>query len=170
MMNLKDLWVGDVIRIKSSGEIAHFHSIVNNKAQVKLPNGQLLIVDPDNLENYEEPVSEPDPFPELAETPASSTPSLKSSASFPTTLDLHMEKLNPDMARARPERILSYQLEALEDYMEAAEQRGIKIVTLIHGKGTGVLKAETLHLLKGRPAVKFTVATNDGGAVEVWLR
>ena len=66
--------------------------------------------------------------------------------------------------------ILAIQLKALDNYLDAVEAAGIPYVTIIHGRGTGVLKSETIHALKGRPRVKHWIEVHKGGALEVLMR
>ena len=54
--------------------------------------------------------------------------------------------------------------------MDNAENAGLKLLTIIHGKGTGVLKSETIHMLKGRSSVMQWIEVHQGGAQEVWLK
>jgi len=164
MINIDDLWVGDKLSHRKTGEKGTFDGVLSGQVKFKTANG-IKLVSPQDLDLYvEEEKEEALTFEDEAE--ASSKYDLWN---FPKSLDLHIERLSPSHLNAQPERILSLQLEALENYLDAAEQSHIKIVTIIHDKGTGVLKAETHHRLKARSSVKFFVEASQGGAVEVWM-
>jgi len=169
MIKLEDLWVGDDVRITSTRETGKFQKISNGHAVIILSQGGDKIVPAHDLELYIPTTIEPDPFPDLNPTPTKDS-NKTNFHEFSSSIDLHIAALKPDLARAMPERIIMYQLEALENYLENAEAAGLKFFTIIHGKGKGVLKTETYHMLKGRESVKFTVEAHNGGAVEVWLR
>jgi DNA-nicking Smr family endonuclease len=52
----------------------------------------------------------------------------------------------------------------LEDYLEACQEQGLTHLKIIHGKGTGQLKARVRHLLAQNPAVAHLAdAAADGG-------
>lgn len=163
MLDLKDLWNGDLLRIVSSNQIGTFEGMSGDKAKVKIGNA-IITVAASDLERHE-----------LKETPETfflEEDKSKKSLDFhlfESTLDLHIEKLAPQMKNMLPVRILSYQLEALDNYIQRAELKSSRILTIIHGKGRGVLKSEVKHYLEGRKSVKIMFETNDGGALEVHL-
>ena len=166
MVILEELWVGDAVRIIATGETGKFHSHANGMATILLDTGSRRQLSAAQLELYE-PKEVEDALDLNLEEPEKASLSFHN---FPSSIDLHIDKLNPSMANARPERILSYQSEAIREYLNNAESVGLKFVTIIHGKGTGVLKAETLHILKTNENVNYIVEVKDGGAVEVWLK
>jgi DNA-nicking Smr family endonuclease len=50
------------------------------------------------------------------------------------------------------------------DYLEACREKGLFLVKIVHGKGTGQLKARVRSLLAGNPlVVHFTDADSDAG-------
>jgi DNA-nicking Smr family endonuclease len=52
----------------------------------------------------------------------------------------------------------------LNDYLEAAGQKGFKEVRIIHGKGTGVLRRRVHSVLESHPMViSFGEASSDAG-------
>ncbi|HMU04390.1 MAG TPA: Smr/MutS family protein, partial [Saprospiraceae bacterium] len=88
---------------------------------------------------------------------------------FDHTLDLHLEKLAPHMQNELPARILEFQVQKSEVFIREAISKKYPHITIIHGKGAGVLKEQIEAQLKGFPQVRFTFSKNGGGAVEVWL-
>ena len=87
--------------------------------------------------------------------------------SFSDILDLHIEKLNPEMKNEIPQLILNYQLKIAKEYILEAIRRKRLSVTIIHGKGTGALKMEIDQLLKDFQEIYFTKSVNEGGAIEI---
>ena len=167
MINPKELWIGDKLLHSSTGEVGTFDGSANGKIRFKT-GSKVLLLAPQALSIYTE-VEKEEPFQFDDEPESTSAPSYDP-FNFPASIDLHIEKLDAAYLNAQPERILSIQLGALDNYLDAAEQSAVKIVTIIHGKGTGVLKAETEHRLKARESVNFYVEAHQGGAVEVWLK
>jgi len=166
MVDLKELWVGDKLRIIKSQKVGTFEGVNKGKARIEV-GSKILLVPAHNLELYVEPIIEEIPFASEEDKPSSPY----SSHTFPDTIDLHIETLAPEMASALPARILQYQLQRLSDYLDQAEVLGIKYITIIHGKGSGVLKEEVLHLLKGRNAVKYILEGSlNSGATEVHMK
>jgi len=81
-----------------------------------------------------------------AKTSAGRAPSLPETPQFevemPPSLELDLRGLTGDEAVARAER-----------YIEQAAVHGLKLVRIIHGKGTGALRARTQEVLRGHPRV-----------------
>jgi hypothetical protein len=92
------------------------------------------------------------------------------SPNLPNSIDLHIEVLAPQMTGMPAGSIIEYQLEACKNFIMASIAANKQHVTIIHGKGQGVLKREVEALLAtfGQQA-RFKIPKNDGGAVEVWL-
>ena len=163
MVVLSDLWVGDKLVIISSNRLVTFIGVNGQRARVKF-GAKILLVKPDNLDIYKE-----------TETPETITFEEDKSATldfhnFPTSLDLHINVLAPHLENQLPVRILSHQIAALDEYLDNAEKKGARIVTIIHGKGTGALRTEVHHILKNRQSVMFFYDSNDGGAAEVHFK
>lgn len=162
MIDLKDIWIGDKVRLISNGEIGIFNGISEGKAIIIL-HGKKELIPGDNLSLVEDTPEEEEILFEPIEKKALSFHNI------PTSIDLHIEQLAPEMKNDNPITILSYQLRKLDEYVSTAETAGLKYITIIHGKGTGVLKKEVEHFLKGREKVKFLIEVHDGGALEVHL-
>ncbi len=163
MLDLKELWNGDLLRIISSNQIGTFEGISGTKAKIKV-GASIITIAADDLEKHE-----------IKETPQTffldEDKKTKSTDFhlFSPELDLHIEKLAPHMRNMLPARILSYQMEALDNYFQQAELKSSRILTIIHGKGKGVLKSEVKHYLAGKKSVKLMFEVHDGGALEVHL-
>ncbi len=172
-INLTDLWIGDILRIQPSGKIGKYEGIgKNGKARIKYGK-KILLIESERLEvitdieiqkNHElylEKHSEP-LIPNLPKTPTYT--------SFKNELDLHIIKLNPDLENSHPQMILDHQLVMCRAFINDAIEKKKNVITLIHGKGTGALKEEVLHLLKEFANVRFAISVNGDGAQEVWLK
>jgi len=59
----------------------------------------------------------------------------------------------------------------VEEFLEVARERGSRSVTIVHGRGTGVLRRRVRALLARHPSVeRYADATGRaGGATVVWL-
>ncbi|MBK8053495.1 MAG: Smr/MutS family protein [Saprospiraceae bacterium] len=169
-MNLKELWTGEKVMIKSSGRIGIFEGInAEGKARIKYEN-KIFLVTAQNLEI----VPEKEVFPDIHEYLKRENNIIKADnktikVSFDHTIDLHIEKLAPHMKNELSGRILDYQLEKTRLFIRDAIDRNYPHITIIHGKGQGVLKSEIEHILKDYHQIRFTFSKNGGGAVEVWL-
>ena len=85
-------------------------------------------------------------------------------------IDLHIEKLNHNLVNALPERIVDVQLKAFEQYMDLVVKHKLKFVTIIHGKGKGVLMTAIHTFLAVIPEVNHFIPVNNNGATEVYLK
>ncbi|MBK8519027.1 MAG: Smr/MutS family protein [Saprospiraceae bacterium] len=168
-MNLSELWTGEKVRIKSSGRIGRFQGVNNNgKARIKSEEKIFLV----NLENLEV-LPESEYFPNMDEfLNQDSIIQVKSkplNINFNSTLDLHIDKLAPEKQNDTPGRIMDYQLQQSQNFIEEAIRKKYPHITIIHGKGQGVLKNAIEHQLSQYNEVRFTFSKNGGGAVEIWL-
>ena len=168
-MNLKDLWMGETVLIKSSGKSGKFEGInKEGKARVNV-RGKILLVTEANLEIITEKELFPDIHEFLNKDTTFAAQSRPIKTAFDHTLDLHMEKLAPHMVNDLPSGILEFQLQKSELFIREAIEKRYPHITIIHGKGQGVLKSEIEHQLTQFHQVRFTFSKNGGGAVEVWL-
>ena len=160
-INIDDLWIGDQVKIISTGQVGKFHGKEGDQVKIEV-EFQNVLVESNDIDLYEDPiVVQPLRFDdEMVE------PNIKVASS----IDLHMETLAPEMSNQLPARIRDYQLMRAKDYIMKSIAAKKSIITIIHGKGTGVLKSELGHMLKQISEVRFTFDRNKGGATEVWLR
>lgn len=168
MIDVNDLWIGDVVRLKRSGRVGRFDGIATN-GKIKVKLGEKIVVTtqinlelakesdlPDSLSKYK---------PNIIQAKSSSLGSPISNV-----IDLHIEVLNPSLINGQPERIISYQINAARAFINQSLANQRRIVEIIHGKGQGVLRSEVIHLLSLYDEVDFTFPKNDGGSTEVWLK
>ncbi len=161
-MDLSSLWIGDHVKIRSTLEIGTYEGKLGNDiAIIKVHHKKKEVISSD-LESYTLP--KPKKTLEFLELKEQSVKNITSE------LDLHIEKLSPNLKEAKPERILDYQIKACKQYLKDAITLRRHTVKIIHGKGTGQLKAEVLHILGDYPEVYHNIPANDGGAVDVWFQ
>jgi len=70
-------------------------------------------------------------------------------------VDLHAEKLTPDVLKLNPAEILELQLNTFETQLENAIAHGLADITFIHGVGHHTLRNELHRRLGKHPHVKF---------------
>ncbi len=161
---LKELWIGDFIKVLASNQIGRFTGIAPDmKARVELKGhilefeaSEIILVDDPQVEIEEEeqfqkktPKIEPIQFNSLE------------------SIDLHIEKLSSNHTTLRAERILDIQMNAFKEHFENCILQKSSETEVIHGKGTGVLKNEIHSLLKYHPDVFTYSLIHDGGATQI---
>ena len=167
-MNLKELWIGDQIRLKKSGRIGKFEGIgKGGKARINVGE-KIILATSDNIERYTPPP--PKKLPLFDDEPkAVKVSRLDVEHHSRNQIDLHIDILAPHLANELPVRIIEYQLEAFKIFINDSHERKRSVITIIHGKGEGVLKNHIHVYLQSDPRIKFFSETNRGGATEVWL-
>ncbi len=170
MINLKDLWVGDTVKMKASGKTGKFLGInADGKARIQ-SEGKIILTLAQNLELIPEKELQFDIDEFLKRDHDASQATLEPlKIKFDHTLDLHINKLAPHLENEVSPRILEYQLQQSEIFIKNAIEKKYPHITIIHGKGQGVLKQAIEHQLSLFHQVKITFSKNGGGAVEVWL-
>lgn len=168
-MDLKTLWIGDRVEVLSSSNQGKFEGISKDGRARVLIGEKIFLVMADNIKT----ITEAEYFPDIHEFLKNDISETKKAVplkiKFDHTLDLHLEKLAPHMQNELPARILEFQVQKSEVFIREAISKNYPHITIIHGKGAGVLKEQIEAQLKGFPQVRFTFSKNGGGAVEVWL-
>ncbi|MFZ1749602.1 MAG: Smr/MutS family protein [Saprospiraceae bacterium] len=169
-MNINDLWIGDRVTIKSSGREGVFVGIhQQGKARIKV-NDKILLIQPHNLELISEKEYFFDIDQYLKEDEAPKKPTARATkGNIGHSIDLHIEVLAPHMTHDKPAFILEYQLKMSQEFIRESIARKSSHITIIHGKGQGVLKTAIEHQLSLVDQVKITFSKHGGGAIEVWL-
>lgn len=166
-MNIDELWVGDKLIILESNEIGSFEGEENRKILVKV-NNTIKRFEVWELAIFEEQEKDA-PVKLNIDTPKEDILSQK--MNFKDSIDLHIEKLNPSMLnRNSVTEILRYQCEKCEQFLQKAIQLKHGRITIIHGRGKGVLKEQIQLILATNKNVSVVHETNNGGALEVWLK
>lgn len=167
-MDLNELWVGDKVRIKSNLKIGIFQGIKDGKARIKIGKDTLFCHSDDLMlfEDYGEDFSNLDFLDEATKSESIVDEKLK----FNDTIDLHIEKLKPSYLNRSSAEILNEQLNQCNKFISKALELRFNRVTIIHGRGKGVLKQSVKDLLEGQKRVSVIHEINNGGAFEVWLK
>jgi len=159
---MSDFWIGDKVKIIHSGKTGKFEGEINGNAKIKI-QGKILLIPLKDIELVEE--DDQKYFPPVDSNNKKFVEN--KFKSFSDVLDLHIEKLNPEMKNEIPQMIINYQLKIAKEYILEAIRRKRLSVTIIHGKGTGALKMEIHQLLKGFSEIYFTKSVNKDGAIEI---
>jgi hypothetical protein len=162
---MHNYWIGDWVKILSSGKHGIYGGEINGKAKIKIKKEYILL-------EYCEFELLPEEFIPV-ENDLSVEKKLNISSNkttFDITLDLHIEKLKPSLSNAIPEMILKHQLQKAKEFIESAIENRIFRLVIIHGKGLGALKMEIEHLLGNYPQLNYFITINDGGATEVFFK
>lgn len=161
MLSLDDLWIGDSIRSKKSGRRGTFEGIhASGKARLKSA-GKIYLVLPKDIELFEAQDEEEEIlFNDEVQDEV---------IDYGYSIDLHIEKLRPELENAVPERIIDIQIKSLISFIEDVIQSRKLQVTIIHGKGTGVLRQSVHQILQSYQEVKHFELINQGGATLVRL-
>ena len=173
MVELANLWIGDAVRLKSSGRTGRFAGVnADGKARIDI-EGKVILSGAANLELVPEAQHYTDIDAYLAEEKARETHQVlirsKPQKRLPGVLDLHIDKLAPHLEGQPSGRILEYQLTQSESCMRQAIEQKMPHVTIIHGKGQGVLREAVEQQVRQFSQVKITFSKNGGGALEIWL-
>ena len=164
-MNLDDLWIGDEIQIISSKKIGTFEGINKGKVRVKI-NEKNIHVGVSNIRLVTEKKREinieinSDPKPSFIER----------KMHFNNTIDLHIEKLQESKKNDRAEAILEFQLRKLSEFIEEAIELRCDKAHIIHGKGTGALRMETMNIINNFSEIKSIYPINNDGGITIYLR
>ena len=162
---MPELWIGDAVRILSSKKNGVYEGIFNGKAKIKTQGGYVF-ADLADIEVIPESESSETPTPSNKTEPIA----VKQNKHHDTSLDLHIEKLNPSMKNALPELILNYQLRSAKSFLNDIIKRRLYKSVIIHGKGQGALKMEIEHMVKMYDELNYFQSINDGGAIEIFFK
>ncbi len=161
-MDINELWVGDFLKVKSSGVIGRYKGLNEDKVALNVDN-DIILVSPEDLELIDDIEEETEDKSEEIEE------ALSQYALVPDELDLHIEKLNPKLINSAPQIIFNHQKQAFQQYLNKAFYQKKYAIVIIHGKGEGVLKSEVLNYIRHNKKVFTFQSIHDGGAVEVIL-
>lgn len=85
-------------------------------------------------------------------------------------IDLHIEVLDPSHKAQAFVHVLEIQMEACRNFIEESYANKRNPITIIHGRGEGILRNEIKSLLDHDHRIGLTKTINRGGATEVWFR
>jgi len=166
-MNIKELWVGESVKIISSSRIGRFEGVAGDGRARVSSKGKMYLIKDTNLRIYEVP--KVDKVKEMMQE-MNQRPETTKMLSVDKTIDLHIKTLDPSLVNGLPEHILNHQLSACKSFLSKAITGRLWIVTIIHGKGVGVLRSEVLGLLKDYDEVERIESIKDDGAQRVYFK
>lgn len=158
-----DYWIGDHVWVANLNSEGIFEGEENDMALIRV-KGKTELIPFTQVTRLDE--TEDETGVDLDEFTAHQTGEF-SGVSLKDIIDLHIEVLNPKLVHAEPVQILAHQRNRLRSYLDAVIDKKMGRVTIIHGKGDGVLRSEVLHILSGIPEVRNTEHEEHGGAVVV---
>lgn len=168
-MNLNDLWIGDEVEIIRSGRIGKFQGTNKGKARVEV-GGKILLVPSAGLQLVpEKKFQRIEDIDDLTDKDLVKKTFFQESYAFKPEIDLHIEVLQPSKKNDNPVAILEFQLRRLEEFLNEAVRLRIGKVHIIHGRGTGALRMETLHMIDGIPEKASIYPINNDGGVTVYF-
>lgn len=167
-MNVEDLWIGDRLLVKTINETGTFEGQTSQGLlKVKLEIGE--------VEASKEDV---ELVPELEKKPKVILKNLKPAktklngiANKKDEIDLHIEALLNGSGGSPVKNALSFQLEKCRNFIIGAIERKERHITIIHGKGAGILRKEVYKLLNEfEDKINLITTTNKEGAILVYLK
>jgi hypothetical protein len=163
-MNLDDLWIGDRIRIKSTGVVGRYHGQKSGRPQIQTAEG-IVETDAQDIEPIDE-----EPLEKHAEIKAVPPEiDLKAISKFNAILDLHHDALLKSGHLPPEGPILEWQLLTCQKFISKAHSLQVRRVSIIHGIGAGILKNQVAHLLDQNPDVSDFEPSFDGASFIVYL-
>lgn len=167
MIDWQALWVGDELWDKEHSRMVKFKSKKGSLVEVNYQE-QLFISAVNQLRMPSE--KELNAEKDTENIHDSENQKIKSQTKDPgKVIDLHLDQLPSYIQQAEPTRLLDLKINHCKKYITTARENHHKIITIIHGKGTGILKQEVLAMLNNMEKIRFVIPTQDGGATEVWF-
>ena len=165
-MDLSELWIGDSVKLRSSGKVGtYIGTNAKGRPRVQLED-KVVLTRPNNLEVYEEPIKDDAQL----DLETIESPKVSNAAYLSREIDLHIESLNLSLAHEAPQIILNHQIKRCKAFIESVITVKVSPVTIVHGKGKGQLKLEVEYLLSQYDEYQHSVLTNDGGASQIWFK
>lgn len=171
MLQLDDLWIGDILRCTLTGVKGSYEGKGPDGNVLMKTGNKILVMSIENLElvaDDDRPDLQKillDDIPDQVQTPILKRKRLE----VERFIDLHIQVLAPEMQTGKPEFILEFQLNRFKEYINSAIQSRLTEVTIIHGKGQGILRDQIQKFLDSDPRVKLWKASPDQGSTEVWM-
>ncbi|MCB9310957.1 MAG: Smr/MutS family protein [Lewinellaceae bacterium] len=173
-LKLSDLWIGDEVIMQTSKQKGKYiGQNSNGKLRIQV-NDKVFLTSINNISKVEDQPEFFDIDAFLSSEEANEKAKFennkgKSRKMLHHTIDLHIEILAPEMNNLPSGQILAFQLETFKEFLNTHVEKGTTYITVIHGKGQGVLKEAILNLLKEYPLVKMSSSKNHGGAMDIWF-
>ena len=163
MIQIDELWIGDSLRHRPTGRQGTFEGLFEGQVRIRHANGEIR-----------GSVNEFELVEEIEESPvdvfAEPTQVARTSSSEDHVVDLHVEKIAPDRTHEHPILLRALQNRLGRERLEEAIRAKWPTLTLIHGRGEGVLKSDILQWLQDYEEVQRVESVHAGGATLVHLR
>lgn len=171
---------GDRVQLLDEDLEGEVLSIGPVSIRIRTPDGMELDVPPSELiripgsATSDFQASGPPPEPETGKPrkPTRGRVSGKKDKAPPFEVDLHAEKLFPDLRRVDPYDILDRQVATARHQLEFAIRKRIQRIVFIHGVGQGVLREELRSLFRRYEGIRYYDAdfrVYGEGATEVYI-
>ncbi len=173
-MDIKDLWIGDKVRLIKSKRIGKVLKMDKNGKIIVVVDNSKITTSASNLEIFIE--EEGNKFQEIDDWLSESKETFdktgaKKIKNLPGNfIDLHFEKLDTKGKIILDQNILEFKMNTFKEWFEKSYTKRYVTLTVIHGKGTGTLKSVLESWLKTDHRVQMIKSINDDGALEIWLR
>lgn len=166
MVDEKELWIGDLLRVKASGRVGKFAGLASD-GRIRIESrGKNYLISAKGLDR----IQEPSKVTKLENLEKALEQKYNPSQKVESEIDLHIEKLNLNLVNALPERIVDYQIKAFQSYLTSVISHRLNFVKIIHGRGLGVLRSEIHSYLKSTKEVAHFHLVHNDGATEVTLK
>ena len=173
-MEIKNLWIGDEVRLIKSQRVGKVVKIDNNAKIVVSVGTSKVTTHAGNLELFRhEPKQK---FQDIDEWLANNEkPSIEKNVKIKkhvagNFIDLHLDKLDTQGKIILEQNILEFKMNTFTTWFENTYKKRYATMTVVHGKGTGTLKSVLESWLKSDHRVQFIKSINDDGALEIWLK
>jgi dsDNA-specific endonuclease/ATPase MutS2 len=159
---MHDYWIGDRVWIASLQRVGTFEGQADELAIIRIGavTTQIPFEEISILEEKDEDFL-------LQDLRSEAEEKKHSSFDFPDSLDLHVSELSPRLENSEPAQIIAHQRNRLREFLREAIKHRKQLVTIIHGKGEGVLRSEVLKILSEFEEVTGVEHESHGGAVVV---
>lgn len=163
----EDFWIGDKVILLKSRRYGIFMGVTSdNKIRINI-EGKIVLTTFDNIQILEE---ESYKYPDwLFDENTENIQNKPLNPTINSVIDLHIEVLRPELKNSNSQRILDFQIKKCTEFINKSLQLKLPVITIICGKGEGVLKELIKHILNTNNQTKFVIEKNDGGALEVWF-
>ncbi|MEP7267999.1 MAG: Smr/MutS family protein [Saprospiraceae bacterium] len=167
-MDLDELWIGDFLKIISSGEVGRFSGVKNKTmALLQLPDDSVIEVERNNVVLFEEQ----EKVEELV-FEDNSTVDIEPAIEIyqGDSIDLHYDHLI-QLFNHTQGHILDFQLEKCAGFIQQSIEGKKSFIRIIYGKGEGILKKSVEEIVKKyRGVISLTSANPDGASIDIWFK
>ena len=156
----KELWIGDRVQLRKSNRVGIYEGRhEDGRARIAIEGKIVRTPFANLLKPEEKPRRRIIDLKDLNER--------KKEVALNDELDLHIERIAPELRFEIPQVILRKQVKTCRSFIESHIKKGSLHCTIIHGKGSGELRKEVALILCTYPEVIHQIVINEGGATHV---